>query len=44
MPDEDPDILDLKPDPDEGGLGRAFLAGEGFTKAEVLEGDGNAFL
>lgn len=44
MPDKGPDILDLKPDPDEGGLGRAFLAGEGFTKAEVLEGDGNADL
>jgi hypothetical protein len=44
MPDEGPDILDLKPDPDEGGLGRAFLAGDGFTKAEGLDGDGNADL
>ncbi|KAG9536523.1 hypothetical protein KCU79_g21163, partial [Aureobasidium melanogenum] len=31
-------------DPDEGGLGRAFLAGDGFTKAEGLDGDGNADL
>ena len=44
MPDEGPEILDLKPALDEGGLGRAFLAGDGFTKAEGLEGEGSAVL
>lgn len=44
MPDEGPEMLDRKPLADEGGLGRAFLAGDGFTKAEGLEGEGNAGL
>jgi hypothetical protein len=45
MPDEGPDILDLKPALDEGGLGSAFLAGDGgLTKAEGLVREGSAVL
>jgi hypothetical protein len=44
MPDEGPEILDLKPELDEGGLGRAFLAGDGLTKAEGLVGESSALL
>jgi hypothetical protein len=44
MPDEGPEILDLNPALDEGGLGSAFLAGDGFTKAEGLVGEGSAIL
>lgn len=44
MPEEGPEILDLKPALDEGGLGRAFLAGDGLTEAEDLVGEGSAVL
>lgn len=44
IPEEGPEILDLNPELEEGGLGRAFLAGDGFSEAEDLVGEGNAVL
>lgn len=44
IPEEGPEILDLNPELEEGGLGRAFLAGDGFTEAEDLVGEGSVVL
>lgn len=44
IPEDGPEMLDLNPALDEGGLGRAFLTGDGFTEAEDLVGEGSADL
>lgn len=41
IPEEDPETLVLK-EAVEGGLGRVFFAGDGFTRPEGFEGDGKA--